>query len=340
MYIWDQVNPATDTSFDVRTLILENFASDYLLELNTRIPQYFQDQIATSALMAYEFNDPCYLLEIDLKTKIQLKSLFYSGEPEIRRTLPIRRRQPQKSSPALQDYRIDVESPAASHLTAANRATRKIPLVLPNPPPHIPMTRKLPTSVLEVKRKAPVKSARRARGPADLPVFNYFFWSADAPGKPTNQGTIPMRADHLPQDIIFSINLIRNAYDYLLESVSISIPLGQPIQRQEDNPGPLTTMPYIGPGATMLSNLRVNPLVSYSDDSRALIVTLFPRSTTGNVQVTRCKELSFMLSSVVVNLSPPSVGDVYVVPTITENYKGAKPQTPIQPNIRMVLRQQ
>jgi hypothetical protein len=126
-----------------------------------------------------------------------------------------------------------------------------------------------------------------------------------------------MHADNVPQDIIFSIRIINHADNFNLTSISITIPMGVPITSPSQNPGPLTQA-YTGPGATMLSNLRFNPLVSNDTDTNSLVITLIPRSLQGFVELASQTELNFMLSSVVVNYSPNGPATVFVRPTISE----------------------
>jgi len=68
----------------------------------------------------------------------------------------------------------------------------------------------------------------------------------------------------------------------------------------------------------MLSNLRFNPLLSYSDATTSLVIRLMPRSTNGYVLVESCQELNFVLTGVYVNES--KMQPYNVVPIITEYY--------------------
>lgn len=57
---------------------------------------------------------------------------------------------------------------------------------------------------------------------------------------------------------------------------------------------------YAGAGPTMLLNLRFNVLAQISPKRDYLVWTLKPRSTSGVVRVSRMKEISFLLSGVIV----------------------------------------
>jgi hypothetical protein len=142
----------------------------------------------------------------------------------------------------------------------------------------------------------------------------------------------------IAQDIIFSVRLQSFNETWQLQRITLSIPLGDP-STEGGVPGPLTALPYTGPGASMLSNLRFNPLVSYSTDQSSLLITLSPRSMKGWVWIKECPELSFMLGAVNANVSDPSVGPVSVVPTVTEYYvkKDPKGFTPLQAQTEGIL---
>jgi hypothetical protein len=144
-----------------------------------------------------------------------------------------------------------------------------------------------------------------------------------------------MRADNVPQDIIFSIRILANTFSYNLLYIQIVIPLGAPLQHFQDNPGPLAEQ-YTGSGASMLSNLRFNPLVNISDDHNTLIIRLMPRTRKQFVLLSQQHELSFMLNSVVVNASPDSVPFVNVVPEIVEVYQDYS-QAPQQDPVPMMV---
>jgi hypothetical protein len=141
--------------------------------------------------------------------------------------------------------------------------------------------------------------------PAQKLVLKYFFWSADVPGNPSAPGRIPMRPDKVPQDIVFSIRILANAFSYNLLYIQISIPLGPPLQNFDDNPGPLNEH-YTVLGGSMLSNLRFNSVVQISDDRNEIIIRLIPRSVKGYVKLSQHTDLSFMLRSIPVRRVCPS----------------------------------
>jgi len=318
VYVWDQVDTTTNTTFNIRTLLLDNFATDYVKELTANIPQWFNDPIPTAAVMAFELNNPCYMLEMDIAAKHVLSVLNPTGSSPPPRALPVRGKgihgpAPEKVSVLGKQLR----KPGKKHPSPASRAFREIPLRLAHPPPNhssVGVGGRLP-----VIPSIPLPPIRHG-SPARQPKFSYNFWSADLPGVPENPGYIPAYTSGLAQDIIFSITLDANSYDYQLRSISISFPMGKPITNPKQNPGPLTCAPYTGPGGQMLSNLRFYPLIRITSDQDVMNITLVPRTSKGQVWVGTCQELSFMLSGVVVNCSDASVGEVNVVVDIKENY--------------------
>ena len=70
-----------------------------------------------------------------------------------------------------------------------------------------------------------------------------------------------------------------------------------------------------------------------------MVITLVPCATQGWVPVSWCGELSFLLSSLVVNVSDPSVGDVLVVPHVLDYFvrHNQDPFTPQQLDLVMTL---
>jgi hypothetical protein len=69
-YVWDQFGERTQKTYEVRRLLLDNLAPDVLTSLNALMSnKWFSDDVATSALMANQFNNPAWSLEIDLQTK-------------------------------------------------------------------------------------------------------------------------------------------------------------------------------------------------------------------------------------------------------------------------------
>ncbi|KAK4167751.1 hypothetical protein QBC43DRAFT_285643 [Cladorrhinum sp. PSN259] len=74
-----------------------------------------------------------------------------------------------------------------------------------------------------------------------------------------------------------------------LEYIRLEVPLRPPLTLMDNYDG-----------AVMLSNLRFNVIMQFSPHGNELCLTLKPRSTKGMVAASKIKELSFMLSGVIV----------------------------------------
>lgn len=207
---------------------------------------------------------------------------------------------------------------------------------------------------------------------ARLPTYLFNFWSSNEPGTIEDPGSIPIISGEdsegtivsLPQDIIFSINLKdREPGAYYIEYIQIRIPVGAAPKDQPNRlpfmRGNLTAVDGRA-RATMLSNLRFNPRVSYTKDGKLEIILLprgrlpFPgppapcdptKPGGGDCGIKRpvvpvymCREVSFMLSNVKVHLLPKNVEEIRVFPEINVSYGGHPPQPVPTEDLYMRLR--
>ena len=104
---------------------------------------------------------------------------------------------------------------------------------------------------------------------AGTPRFSYCVSPTTDPGA----GSIPLTTTR--QDLIFSIVYEGLGRDFQLAYFQIKIPV-----RATKKKNLMDTVPA-SPGVRMVSNLRFHARMSYSDDDRALYLTLLPRSTAG-----------------------------------------------------------
>lgn len=118
-----------------------------------------------------------------------------------------------------------------------------------------------------------------------------------SPGRTTWDSVIP-DPQHLAQDLVFSVNVSNNNSDYELIEFDISILLGPTTGGTN-----YVLEEYDGPGASMLSNLRFNVLVSTTrvDNDNYLLLRLVPRSSKGWVSIRNVQELGCLLSLAKVN---------------------------------------
>ncbi|RDL32367.1 uncharacterized protein BP5553_08823 [Venustampulla echinocandica] len=359
MYLWNVTDPVSQSTVDLRMFLMDNFAPDYNAQLNLKMPPgYYSDETPSSALMAWQLSNLSYLLPITAPPG-------FKPPPVTRhpRALPVHRRvaPPLPPPPPSQKHghRYLDKFPRLE-----DRPTRKhyVPQAAPNPMGRY--ARHYPTP-----RWISDRPSTLSGGPGVLfPAFEFFFWSAEAPGAPGNPGTIPMLRDMkeapMAQDLIFSITIpaaTRPDPSFLLEYIEIEIPQGNPAvgdspdtlsatslgghlgtsnEPDVGTQGPLTTL-YDGPGASMLSNLRFNPICTFSQNYNTLIIRLIPRSlgengTIGTVPADRCNELSFLLAGVKATISSE---EVTVVPRISIHYKNYNVQHPTQfPQPSMALK--
>ncbi|KAF3083910.1 hypothetical protein TWF706_001057 [Orbilia oligospora] len=98
------------------------------------------------------------------------------------------------------------------------------------------------------------------------------------------------------RDLIFSVVYKSGAHSFLLQRLTFHIRF-----EPDEYGNPILMTSYNGIGAVMLSNLRLNVRVQYTtaeDNTFELVISLIPRSTRQWVEVSKLKELSFMLKGV------------------------------------------
>ncbi|KAI1845227.1 hypothetical protein JX266_008537 [Neoarthrinium moseri] len=337
VYLWDVVDPSSQTPVDLRMLLMENFADDYHTQLiNKMAGSLYSDDTATSALMAWQLNELSYMLPIQSSTGLR------SPGPTRPRKLPVHRRTPPQPPPPPKRSQKTATRSSDPFVSYDERKQLARDTVGPLPPPAArdPMARR--TMVTPAPRYL-----RERHGEGDglgdslFPDIRFFFWSLENPGTPDDPGKIKMlkdaRGKALPQSLVFSVRIAANAFeDFQIEAIEIIIPQGPAPKatRAEGNSSPssdttvypLTTL-YDGPGAAMLSNLRFNPTTFFSTTYDELIIRLIPRSLNEFVTADMCTDMSFLLSGVKVNVSSE---EITVTPTINLYYRRFKKQQPTQ----------
>ncbi|KAF3208014.1 hypothetical protein TWF192_003200 [Orbilia oligospora] len=331
LFIWG--SPNTD---DVRTINAKPFVQDLYDTLNTSMNRlhtdWFTEVCPSAAMMAYQLNDPCWQLEIHVPEP--------PAEPPftLSHTFP-----PEFPVVTLERPEPLVALESAPHLTFEDRATAP-PLKLTSSLPHF--KRLIPAEIYNTTEELPVllSAPGTPSSPAEMiltptspsfseidfltsesPTDDFIFVAAGppefkykvAPASSPKSTTIPILPEE--QDLIFSIVYQSSAFDYELSSVTITIPMSHPTK-------PSLTKAYRGPGATMLSNLRFYVRALYSTENNALQLVLLPRSTRKVVRVTDIKDMSFMLSRVLVQ-SYKKVTSIEAI--VQEVYKSgrAEPKT-------------
>ena len=341
VYLWDGKDRVGEPAVTLNILLMDNFVTYYNDRLNALMDsEYYSDTVASSALAAWQLNTPAYLLPIKAPPG------FDSPVSTRPRKLPVSRRTPpQLPTPPVQ-YKVKT-SYGGAFVEFEDRLVRQNyrPSTGYNPMGrYMRLSRTLQSSKPMASFVVP-KAMPRGSGEVEdeavgvdlFPDFRFFFWSAEQPGTPATPGTIPMYTDihgnPMPQDLIFSINLVDNAYpEFEVTYVEIEILQGPPPTDPRPTFGPLMAT-YDGSGGAMLSNLRFNPSLTVSQTYSSLIIRLVPRTMadpqpgvlTGYVRADRCRELSFVLRGVKVNVSPAKVT---VEPKISIHYLNRVTQAP------------
>lgn len=292
---------------EVRTLLFPAWAEDvfqYVKEGMAKVnPDYFKDDMAGSALVGLQLNNPLYELDILLKQRSELKSLR-PADPSQKTARTLMMLQPRikkivKVAPEVVAVRKVKEQPVYL-IPPPDKRVRLTQLSLRAPPPHHrslraphpPITRTPPWLISHPPKPHPYNyptssSLRQYRidGPAHPPKFIYSVYPSDStePQVPTTKG--------LKQDLIFSV-VLKSGWDsqYNLKEIALVIPRGP----MGGAPNMITN--YRGPGASMLSNLRFNVLIEFTDTT--INLRLLPRSVSGLVPISDVREMSFMLSLV------------------------------------------
>ncbi|OJJ40101.1 hypothetical protein ASPWEDRAFT_82779, partial [Aspergillus wentii DTO 134E9] len=296
---------------DLHILRLPHFADRQLKILQEKMgtfkkaevdTKYFDDDTATSALLALQLSDPIYSFRISLDTPRSAES----REPDIR-TLNLlapsmvnRVASRPQSDPvrAIPEPEPESYSPTAS----ANFERPKESVLTPHDYNFslVPHTHPIHSEWGGDESRPGIQpfmltavSSRGRSAPASPPEY-----SCRVSGVGVT-GILPDK-DNLPQDLIFSIRVSNNTNNrYKLTAFHIWIPLGKATinnERLMEN--------YTGPGATVLSNLRFNVLLKFineDDESRTLRISLLPRSRKQYVDITLVKEMSFLLALAQVN---------------------------------------
>ncbi|KAH8163824.1 hypothetical protein CIB48_g4409 [Xylaria polymorpha] len=388
MFLWDSPPIGDQPPIPLQCLLMDNLAADYLSQLKKVLPKpstpesksktervaedvsYFEDTYPTSALMGFQHSSKSCSLHIDMLQAVSADIVAFQDDRS--RVIDTYTRPPRPVPPLPKDD--DIKSQSSS----------TIPLELN--PENICATRHSrefsTTSLVLVEENESSDSDSDSDYSfieavdldlwARLPTYLFNFWSSNEPGTIEDPGSIPIISGEdsegtivsLPQDIIFSINLKdREPGAYYIEYIQIRIPVGAAPKDQPNRlpfmRGNLTAVDGRA-RATMLSNLRFNPRVSYTKDGKLEIILLprgrlpFPgppapcdptKPGGGDCGIKRpvvpvymCREVSFMLSNVKVHLLPKNVEEIRVFPEINVSYGGHPPQPVPTEDLYMRLR--
>ena len=261
----------------------------------------------TATLMGIQLNHPMYYLEMRMKADLFPTSSHLSGDDGVLTGLKMLH-PPERSPRAIgKPQRIHVSS------SDSNSIDWHAPFVanvnIPQAPRQGTMSARLPPAP-HVRRMAQVDTPQaQPYAAGDELLMAYTVFPLRDPGL-TNR--VPKLG--VKQDLIFSLLRKAPAPRWYLTSISIQIPYGPP----SGNRHTLTEV-YDGPGATMVANFRFNVVPTSSRDGRFLILKVVPRAERADMDKFHTKNLSFMLSGVLV---PPHPDVKAISVDIEEEYVG------------------
>ncbi|KAK7999628.1 hypothetical protein PG990_012228 [Apiospora arundinis] len=318
IFIWDS-EPGSGKS-DLRILRLPHFAEVQLKTLQDRMgtygdgnnkKPYFQEDAATSALLAMQLNDPIYQLSIDLKghrNTVAVASLGPPGDDSRSEIRTLNQLEPSQVKRLTFDKEIghesssedengsetDVEHDATFERHASYRSHSAGHLR--HLAPHV---RAITATTLD---DSDLLAAETQSDPAAAPQYDIQIGSNSV----DNWGTIQLDEWNLPQDIIFSILVKRNdTNQYKLVELDIEIALG-PAKDSGGNDRNFLMPSYSGPGAHMLTNLRFNVLPMLIEGDQTLFrLRVLPRAARGWIDASTISEVSFLLGLACINAPPP-----------------------------------
>ncbi|KAK8851148.1 hypothetical protein PGQ11_013627 [Apiospora arundinis] len=318
IFVWDS-EPGSGKS-DLRILRLPRFAEVQLKTLQDRMgtygdgnnkKPYFQEDAATSALLAMQLNDPIYQLSIDLKGHPNAAAVASLGPPgddsrsEIR---TLNQLEPSQVKRLTFDKEIGHESSSedenSSETDVEHDATfERHASYRPHSTGHLrhlaPHVRAITATTLD---DSDLLAAETQSDPAAAPQYDIQIGSNSV----DNWGTIQLDEWNLPQDIIFSILVKRNdTNQYKLVELDIEIALG-PAKDSGGNGRNFLMPSYSGPGAHMLTNLRFNVLPMLIEGDQTLFrLRVLPRAARGWIDASTISEVSFLLGLACINAPPP-----------------------------------
>lgn len=317
LFTWSSV-PGSGLS-DLRILRLPRYADLQLQKLQEMMPKYydqgvwkpyFEDDAATSALLAMELNDPIYNLTISLTGAATALSVLgpppgiTEGVRTLKQLEPVRVDKPRNV------HDESDEPAAATHGDSGSgddgewifeRPENQVAgpsFTSPHLAPHVRVIPSLAQPGAGAKPGPTRRIKDAADGPADAPKYQIQIASNVTGG--TKE--VELQDPNLPQDLIFSIIVEQDPVNqYKLVEMDLQIYLGPPPKTPDDTMYLMER--YEGPGIAMLTNLRFNALTMNTliDGVPCLLVRLLPRAAKGWIAMTTVKEMGVMLSLAQVN---------------------------------------
>ncbi|TGJ86547.1 hypothetical protein E0Z10_g2233 [Xylaria hypoxylon] len=298
---------ATKAAAPLRMLIVPAWASDVFKTIERRMKDpdqhgsnhsdWFQDSVPSAALNAIQLANPAYTLEIKIHDNL----------PESDSSVPaqsLKLLQGVEGRDGEGEHQRPPTAHAPSHLSfqpASLGRTRMTPQVQQQILPHIAKHMRPPhfPRLFKYEPNPVVRAAAEPSSTGGIQTVPKIDFSLSAAGRPLER-PIPSKTD-TPLDLIFSILVAADdSSSYKLKEVDVTIFLGP---ADQSSSSPTLMDDYDGPGATMLSNMRLHALVQHDTDreKRALHIRLLPRSRSRQISVTKLSEMSFCLAMADVN---------------------------------------
>ncbi|KAI0391889.1 hypothetical protein F5Y17DRAFT_385043 [Xylariaceae sp. FL0594] len=305
IFVWG----SSDNSADLRYMLTHNYST--LVHDTVRKgmgeDSYVEKQ-PTSSLTAFQLNEPTWQLVIDLQADTEKTLPLFAQTKAPLAQVAVSRRIVATSN-KLETTRVA----AKRTLRSMGRLQRPRPLVLDARPPDAPLLPEISLDPTLSVEAAPILSMRTMASFSRFSASNSNSNSSPGAGDPnyvfklssieSDSSTDPLVPSKIAQDLIFSIFLsdASSAEGFELNYISVTVPFDIDPQTPE-----VLTQDYQGPGGFMITNLRFNMLTSLSRDTahvgdkRYLKIELLPRSHRKKVPVSHCRDLTFLLSGVVV----------------------------------------
>ena len=298
---------------DVRILLMENFAIDLYNSLNTALGTSFQEICPTSAMMAFQLNSPAWQLLTNVSGLPPMASSHFLSYPPknihpLHLAGPNLPHWPQKRAlPSTSDLKAQDLGPALKLSVLPAYTKRLLPASLFTDEPNL-SSDQASDFHLDTDSRSSSNSSH-----CTAPRIHQPRWSlaTTGGGVPRFECTVRPAADpgslDIPltprrQDLVFSIIFRGGANTFLLESIVVSIPL----LGSSDTKDWLMAAPPRGGRAFMVSNLRFNAALAFSDQQATLKITILPRSTKGYVRLDKMEpgvtEMSVVLVGATVRL--------------------------------------
>jgi hypothetical protein len=326
-YMWTEgvVSAPPVFDFDSRLLYVSSFAQNVLQNLKANMTAgKFTDNAATAVMMGIQLNDPMYQLLVGKAITPNPPSdtdAFQFTMLKCRDSMEMGAKYSKFRSSWTQRLGASTSS---QEFHSPHKAS---PALIHQLSPHHPPIKEL--STVRLTNPKPILLVPN-NSFASHPKWIYQVYPlGDSLGVP-----IPTQAP-IPQDLVFSVILPedqRDLGDFELQELRIKVPVGDASSTGSVN----LTESYVGPGPTMLSNLRFNVMMRYQQGTQNyILLKVIPRSTTGSIATQNIDEASFIWP--LVDINPYTATGLSVEFTVEEHYTVRASDNPLIANFSAQL---